>query len=100
MKQELLDYLNAELSTYVYLDKSIDVNVQEYCKDRSALITNLIAATEQAIFDVPSQEEIERKNIHQCDYCATLYKCDYCAIGFKDGINFILTYNKTEPDGK
>jgi hypothetical protein len=91
MKQELLDYLNAELSTYVYLDKSIDINVQEYCKGRSALITNLIAATEAAIFDVPSEEEIEKQIIHQYDYWV---------IGFKDGINFILTYKKPESDGK
>jgi hypothetical protein len=85
-----LDYLNAELSTYVYLDKSIDINVQEYCKDRSALITNLITATEASIFDLPSEEEIEKQIIHQYDYWV---------IGFKDGINFILNY-KPEPDGK
>jgi hypothetical protein len=89
MKQELLDYLNAELSTYVYLDKSIDVNVQEYCKDRSALITNLIAATEAAIFELPSELEIEKQIIHQYDYWV---------IGFKDGINFILNYKKPESD--
>ena len=89
MKQELLDYLNAELSTYVYLDKSIDINVQEYCKDRSALITNLITATEASIFDLPSEEEIEKQIIHQYDYWV---------IGFKDGINFILNYKKPESD--
>lgn len=91
MKQELLDYLNAELSTYVYLDKSTDINVQEYCKDRSALITNIISATEQAIFDVPSVDEIEKQIIHQYDYWV---------IGFKEGIDFILNYKKPEPDGK
>ena len=91
MKQELLDYLNAELSTYVYLDKSTDINVQEYCKDRSALITNLITATEAAIFDVPSEEEI--KEVAKSNYALIEY-------GFCDGINFILNYKKPDNDGK
>lgn len=54
-------------------------------------LRQLITATEQAIFDVPSQEEIEKQIIHQYDYWV---------IGFKDGINFILNYKKPEHDGK
>ena len=96
MKQELLDYLNAELNTYVYLDKNIDVNVQEYCKDRSALITNLIAATEAAIFDVPSEEEIEEATaMNNSSNISNAFRA-----GFEAGCNFILNYKKTETDGK
>ena len=88
MKQELLDYLNAELNTYKNLDKNTDVNVHEFCKDRSALITNLISATEQAIFDVPSEEEIlsevksKKLNANQ-------------TLNFCKGINFIVNYKPT-----
>ena len=90
MKQELLDYLNAELSTYIYLDKSIDINVQEYCKDKSALITNLIAATEQAIFDVPS-EDVCMKEAESWGLC----------LGAAMNMHtFILNYKKPESDGK
>jgi hypothetical protein len=52
---------------------------------------SIIAATEQAIFDLPSEEEIEKQIIHQYDYWV---------IGFKDGINFILNYKKTESNEK
>ena len=106
-KEQIIKELNALRLGYnreriLYVNSGLGENSLQIilCDKSIERITNLITATEQAIFDVPSQEEIERKNIHQCDYCATLYKCDYCAIGFKDGINFILTYNKTEPDGK
>jgi hypothetical protein len=98
MKQELLDYLNAELSTYVYLDKSIDINVQEYCKGRSALITNLIAATEAAIFNLPSEEEI-RQAAQKIGLKAIALPTAQ-ALAFIDGCNFILTYKKNENDGK
>ena len=58
--------------------------------DTTALYS-LIATIEAAIFDLPSEEEIEKQIIHQYDYWV---------IGFKDGINFILNYNKHEHDGK
>lgn len=50
---------------------------------------SIITATESAIFDVPSEGEIEKQIINQYDYWA---------IGFKDGINFILNYKKPESD--
>ena len=53
-------------------------------------LERLIAATEAAIFELPSQEEIEQKlgfSSRESDI-------------FLAGINFILTYKKPEPDGK
>ncbi len=93
-KEEIIRMLKQKLSQY---DSRFDITD---CGGEVIKLHNLITATEAAIFDVPSEDEIERKNIHQCDYCATLFKCDYCAIGFKEGIDFILNYKKPEPDGK
>jgi hypothetical protein len=53
---------------------------------------SIITATESAIFELPSEEEIENK--------ANLFKHEYYQGGFHDGCDFILTYKKPEPNGE
>jgi hypothetical protein len=72
-KEQIIRLLKREIAYF----KASDLDTTE--------LYNIIAATESAIFDVPSEEEIEKQIIHQYDYWV---------IGFKDGINFILTYKK------
>jgi|APFre7841882793_1041355.scaffolds.fasta_scaffold12492_1 hypothetical protein len=80
-KEEILKMMKQQLkSCEMYCDWKLHSEIEA-----------LIAATEAAIFDVPSEEEIEKQIIHQYDYWV---------IGFKDGINFILNYKKPEHDGK
>ena len=63
-------------------------------------IEALIAATEQAIFDVPSfTETVEGALKESVEIKNTEFKT-YYTVGFGDGINFILTYKKPESDGK
>jgi hypothetical protein len=50
-------------------------------------INNLITATESAIFDLPSKDDIEKAA--ENDYA--LYE-----VGFVDGYNFVLNYKKSE----
>jgi hypothetical protein len=79
-KEQIIRLLKREIAYF----KASDLDTTE--------LYNIIAATESAIFDVPSEEEIEKQIINQYDYWV---------IGFvKDGINFILNYKKPEPDGK
>jgi hypothetical protein len=78
-KEQIIRLLKREIAYF----KASDLDTTE--------LYSIIAATEVAIFDVPSDEEIEKQIIHQYDYWV---------IGFKDGINFILNYKKPEPDGK
>ncbi len=78
-KEQIIRLLKREIAYF----KASDLDTTE--------LYNIIAATEQAIFDVPSEGEIEKQIINQYDYWV---------IGFKDGINFILTYKKPEPDEK
>jgi hypothetical protein len=79
-KEQIIDILKyiKETNTYIKEPTNNDLN-------------HLITAIEAAIFDLPSEEEIEKQIINQYDYWV---------IGFKDGINFILNYKKPEPDGK
>jgi hypothetical protein len=70
-KEQIIRLLKREIAYF----KASDLDTTE--------LYNIIAATEQAIFDVPSESEIEKQIINQYDYWV---------IGFKDGINFILTY--------
>jgi hypothetical protein len=51
------------------------------------LFTNLIAATESAIFDLPSDEEIQERALKYSTGCYV----DYIA-----GCEFILNYKKSE----
>ena len=78
-KEQIIRLLKREIAYF----KASDFDTTE--------IYNLITAIEAAIFELPSQEEIEKQIINQYDYWV---------IGFKDGINFILNYKKTESDGK
>ncbi len=55
-------------------------------------INKLIAATEAAIFDVPSEDEI-RKAAQQIGLKAIALPTAQ-ALAFIDGCNFILNYNK------
>ena len=50
-------------------------------------INNLITATESAIFDLPSKDDIEKAA--ENDYA--LYE-----VGFVDGCDFVLNYKKAE----
>jgi hypothetical protein len=59
-------------------------------------INNLIAATESAIFDLPSDEEMTKEcmkftNIAKDKTTALSY-----TIGFGDAVNFIHNYKKSE----
>lgn len=76
-KEQIIRLLKREIAYF----KASDLDTTE--------LYNIITATEAAIFDLPSEEEIEKQIIHQYDYWV---------IGFKDGINFILTYKKPESD--
>jgi len=78
-KKQIIRLLKREIAYF----KESDLDTTE--------LYNIITATEAAIFDVPSELEIEKQIINQYDYWV---------IGFKDGINFILTYKKPESDGK
>jgi len=59
------------------------------CNSDPSKLLSLIAATEQAIFDVPSEEEID-ENFSKLSHTNDYY----------DGCNFILNYKKPESDGK
>jgi hypothetical protein len=50
-------------------------------------LLQLITATENAIFDVPSEEEIAWEILAQCN-------CSYDEIIYRNAINFILNYKK------
>jgi hypothetical protein len=52
-------------------------------------IESLITATENAIFDVPSEEEIAWQILGECN-------CPYDEIIYRNAIKFILNYKKTE----
>ena len=54
-KEQIIRLLKREIAYF----KASDLDTTE--------LYNIITATEQAIFDVPSEEEIEEKDIHQCD---------------------------------
>jgi predicted transposase YdaD len=77
-KEQIIRLLKREIAYF----KASDLDTTE--------LYNLIATTEAAIFELPSQEEIEQKlgfSSRESDI-------------FLAGINFILNYKKTEPDGK
>ena len=79
-KEEILKMLKQQLkSCEMYCDWKLHSEIEA-----------LITATEAAIFDVPSELEIENK--------ANLFKHEYYQGGFHDGCDFILNYKK--PDGK
>lgn len=62
-------------------------------------LERLIAATEAAIFDVPSfTETVEGALKESVEIKNTDFKT-YYKVGFGDGINFILNYKKPESDG-
>jgi hypothetical protein len=61
-------------------------------------IEALIAATEAAIFDVPSEDEI-RQAAQKIGLKAIALPTAQ-ALAFIDGCNFILNYKKPEHDGK
>jgi hypothetical protein len=91
-KELLAEILNVRLNELKDLRTKLPTEIDIiFCDHQIEKYTNLIAATESAIFDVPSEEEIEKQIINQYDYWV---------IGFKDGINFILNYKKNEADGK
>ena len=51
-------------------------------------LESIIDATEAAIFDVPSEEEIERESLKH-------FTAAFAKEGFKKGCNFILNYKPT-----
>jgi hypothetical protein len=57
-----------------------------FSTDEMELQKALITAVENAIFDVPSEEEIEKA---MPKFCGIIYEN-----GFKAGINYILNYKK------
>jgi hypothetical protein len=100
-KEQIIKELNALRLGYnreriLYVNSGLGENSLQIilCDKSIERITNLITATEQAIFDVPSQEEISNiSNDFKVGIGITASKC------FEKGINFILTYNKPEHDG-
>lgn len=91
-KEQIIDIIQESEHSFKQLLK-IDLvprereTVLQRIKDMQLLIT----ATEQAIFDVPSEEEIEKY---------AMKHSTGCYIDFIAGVNFILNYKKPEPDGK
>jgi hypothetical protein len=79
-KEQIIRLLKREIAYF----KASDLDTTE--------LYNIIAATESAIFDVPSEDEIENK--------ANLFKHEYYQGGFHDGCDFILNYKKPEPNEK
>ena len=57
-------------------------------------INKLITATEQAIFDVPSEEERTKECMKFTDTAKNVQNAIIYTVGFGDAINFILNYKK------
>ena len=72
----------------------------EFADRQIELFTNLIAATESAIFDLPSEEEMVKECMKFTDIAKDKTTSLFYTIGFGDAVNFIHNYKKPEPDGK
>lgn len=98
-KEEILKELQALRLSYnreriLYVNSKLGENSLQIilCDKSIERITSLIAATEQAIFDVPSEEEI-RQAAQQIGLKAIAFPTAQ-ALAFIDGCNFILNYKK------
>ena len=87
-KEQIIRLLKREIAYF----KASDLDTTELYK--------IIAATEAAIFDVPSEEERTKQCMKFTDTAKNVQNAIIYTVGFGDGINFILNYKKTEHDGK
>lgn len=86
-KEKIMEMLNKELEMLKWAYPSLD----------HSELQNLITATEQAIFDVPSEEEINKYSNHYTHKISKNAFNDSCA--FRAGACYILNY-KPETNGK
>ena len=93
-KELLNEILNVRLNELKDLRTKLPTELDIiFCDHQIEKYTNLITATKAAIFDVPSEEEIEEQSL-KC------FTAAFAKEGFRKGCNFILNYNKPEPNGK
>jgi hypothetical protein len=89
-KEEVLKMLTHQLEFHNKCMELCDNNgAKEIYIKGAEHIQQLITATENAIFDVPSEEEIAWEILAQCN-------CQYDEIIYRNAIKFILNYKKTE----
>jgi hypothetical protein len=67
-----------------------------YKTGKVELFKNLIAATESAIFDLPSDEEMVKECMKFTDIAKDKTTALSYTIGFGDAVNFIHNYKKSE----
>ena len=85
-KKEIILELKARIAHYENYKRHHSYD-SEGADRQIELFTNLIAATEAAIFDVPSEEDIQER--------ALKYSTG-CYVDYVSGCNFILNYKKSE----
>ena len=85
MKEEVINFLKEELSTYENLSGSTPDDVRQFANEKARHIRTLIIAVEEAIFGCNEDRMPYDDEITKCPYCGSVdiiilrvYKCLNC----------------------